>query len=351
MLRRALALTALVASANAQAVISIRSGVVHYFEGAVYLNDQPLEARLGKFASMADGTELRTEKGRAEVLLTPGVVLRLDQNSSVRMVSNSLADTRVELLAGSAMVDSGEPEPGTSVTLAYKDWQVRFPEKGVYRVDSQPARVSAREGVAEVTGADGNAVRVESGSDLPLNTALASEQSGFEPPSALDNWARGRADSIAADNQIAANIQDPATLSDPTLGRGDLGLAGLPPVDLGQYGFTTFPMLGLSPYTSAYSSLYPSQLGFYSLYLPGYTYRPSFLLMMPSALPSLVYSRPGYSTARPGVGLTPRAPLTLPRPIQGVTTYTTIRPATPVVRPAPATGVHPVAAPHVGGRR
>src|SRR5580698_8724783 len=86
--------------ADAQAVISTRSGLVHYFEGAVYLSGQPLESRLGKFASMANGAELRTENGRAEVLLTPGVVLRLDQNSSLRMLSNSLEDTRVEMLTG-----------------------------------------------------------------------------------------------------------------------------------------------------------------------------------------------------------------------------------------------------------
>ncbi len=63
---RVSALAVLLASgavcASAQAVISTRSGVVHYFEGAVFLSGQPLESRLGKFANMADGAELRTEK-------------------------------------------------------------------------------------------------------------------------------------------------------------------------------------------------------------------------------------------------------------------------------------------------
>ncbi len=72
------------------------------------------------------------------MLLTPGVVLRLDQNSSVRMLSNSLADTRVELLSGAAMLDAGEPVPGTQLTLLHKGRQIHFAQAGLYRLDSAP---------------------------------------------------------------------------------------------------------------------------------------------------------------------------------------------------------------------
>ena len=113
-------LTAAIALAlpvNAQSVISTHSGVIHFFEGAVYVGDRPLESHLGRFPSVPQGAELRTEEGRAEVLLTPGVFLRIGDRSSIRMVANDLADTQVELQAGSAIVDSGEPNSGTSVTL------------------------------------------------------------------------------------------------------------------------------------------------------------------------------------------------------------------------------------------
>ena len=65
--------TVLALPAEGQSVISTRSGVVHFFEGAVYLGDVPLAPHLGKFPRMAEGSELRTAQGRAEVLLTPGV--------------------------------------------------------------------------------------------------------------------------------------------------------------------------------------------------------------------------------------------------------------------------------------
>ena len=41
--------------ARSQAVISARSGVVHFFEGAVSVAGQPLEARLGTFTSIPEG--------------------------------------------------------------------------------------------------------------------------------------------------------------------------------------------------------------------------------------------------------------------------------------------------------
>src|ERR1700735_3738192 len=68
-----LALTPLVGlPASAQSVISAHSGLIHFSEGSVYLDDQRVEQKTGKFGQMNNGSELRTEEGRAEVLLTPG---------------------------------------------------------------------------------------------------------------------------------------------------------------------------------------------------------------------------------------------------------------------------------------
>src|SRR5215469_15643424 len=90
------------ARSDAQSVISARSGVIHFFEGTVYLGDQRLERQIGRFPMLPDGGELRTEQGRAEVLLTPGVFLRMADNSAVRLLTSDLEDTHVELIGGSA---------------------------------------------------------------------------------------------------------------------------------------------------------------------------------------------------------------------------------------------------------
>jgi hypothetical protein len=309
--------------ADGQSVVSTRSGVVHFFEGAVYLGDQPLEPHLGRFPSMAKGAELRTEQGRAEVLLTPAVFLRMSERSAIRMVANDLTDTRVELLAGSAIVDSEELSSGTSVTLIYKDWNVHFLQKGVYRIDSEPPRLWVRQGEAEVSaGVTGGRVSVKHGMDLPFAAVLVPERSIDEPFDALSNWANGRNQSISADNAIAANIQDPASMNTMSFALD---------------GLTYFPMLGVSPVGAGLSSLYNSlgtiQPGFNSIYFPGYTYRPLFLGLVPGGF----RSRVGVS---PGVGAGIASPRT-PSPV---------RPGPPPRlapgRPAPHGGVH-----GVGGAR
>src|SRR5579885_3579285 len=87
----------------AQQAISARSGMVHYVEGKVFAGDQPVEGKFGNFPQVQEKQVLRTEEGRAEILLTPGVFARVGENSSFRMITNRLIDTRLELLKGTAI--------------------------------------------------------------------------------------------------------------------------------------------------------------------------------------------------------------------------------------------------------
>jgi len=123
-------------SLNAQYMISARSGVVHYVEGKAYLNDTPVEPKFGKFPEIKEDQELRTGEGRAEVLLTPGVFLRMSENSSIRMLSTRLTDTRVEILTGSAMVECDDSPKDNAVRLFYKDASMLLVKHGLYRLDA-----------------------------------------------------------------------------------------------------------------------------------------------------------------------------------------------------------------------
>src|SRR5215831_7674272 len=288
--------TALALPAAGQSVISARSGVIHFFEGSVYWRDQPLEPHPGKFQILAQGDELRTAQGSAEVLLTPGVLLRIGENSAIRMVANNLADTRVELLAGSAIIGSDEPTANTSVTLICRKWKVHFLQEGTYRIDSEPPRLWVDRGRAEVSAeATAAPVSVAQGMDLPFAAVLVPEPSINEPADALSNWSKGRSESIAADNAIAAEISDDPTSPDQS--------------DLGPGVLTYFPLLGLSSLSlglsSPYSSFAPYQPGFNSIYLPGYTYQPFILGLW-------VGGRGGFPYAPLGVAISPRSGKPLP---------------------------------------
>jgi hypothetical protein len=344
--------TLLTLPADGQSVISTRSGTVHFFEGAVYLGDQRLEYHPGKFSSVPEGGELRTAEGRAEVLLTPQVFIRIGDRSAIRMRANKLSDTRVELLAGSAVVDVSEPSSDTSVTLIYRNWSVRFLQQGVYRIDSDPPRLWVLQGKAEVS-ADPNQkpISVGQGMYLPFAPVLLTERSIDPPDDALSTWAEGRQQSISADNTIAANIQDPASLnisnSDPD-------------------SFTYFPMLGLTSLGSGLSSPYDSsvlyQPGFNSIYLPGYTYLPLFLGLGARGFPASLPSFPPHGLpSHPGVSSS-RIPRAAPFPVGPV--YPRLMPLPPVpahptipVRSAPGGGIHggvhsaPSGGAHVGVHR
>jgi len=211
-------LAALSVPANCQSVISTYSGVIHFFEGSVYLGDQPLVPHPGKFTTVPKGAELRTAEGRAELLLTPTVFLRVGEKSAIRMLRNELSNTQIELLAGSAIVDSAEPTRGTSVTLRYRNWSLRILEQGMYRIDADTGRLWVLKGKVQVSGGiDQRGLSIEQGMHLRFAAALVPDRSVDQPRDAFSTWVEGRQQAVAADNAVVASTVDPASIPDPAL--------------------------------------------------------------------------------------------------------------------------------------
>ncbi len=189
--------------AAAQEVISAHSGIVHFSEGAVFIDDQPLDRKFATFPAIKQDSTLRTEKGRAEVLLTPGVFLRLDENTAIRMRSNSLTDTRVEFLHGAAIVDSLDAPTASPVLLIYKNCQVRFPKQGVYRLDSDTELLQAYSGRAEVTQ-DGKLSHLDDSHLFFFSLGMQTDKVNEGTEDEFYDWARARNETITAENQLAA---------------------------------------------------------------------------------------------------------------------------------------------------
>ncbi len=193
-----------VPAASAQPVISAKSGVVAYQEGQVALDGQPLEALITHFADVKENGVLETEEGRAEILLNPGVVLRLGENSSLKMITNRLIDTRVELVRGSAVLDAIEVGKDTSVTVVVANAAVTLPKAGIYRFDTEPATVKVFKGSADVE-MGGQFVPVVAGRMLSLADASAKpEKFDTENTDALDRWSHRRSEYMAMANVSAA---------------------------------------------------------------------------------------------------------------------------------------------------
>ena len=334
-----------------QEVVSARAGMVHFTEGQVFLDDHQLDRKSGSFPSIKEGSTLRTERGRAEVLLTPGAFARLDENSSLRMVSTELADTRLVFLSGSVILDLTEARSNDTISVTYKDSRARFPKKGVYRLDADTGVLQVYSGEAEVTY-DGKQTKVDDSHLFFCWLGLETSKLGNGTEDEFYDWASDRNQVISDENQLAQDTgADPgdADLS------SQLGPGGVP--YLGPPGGGTTPNLTLPsvpysvyPYStnSTGSSLYNPFLGF------------AGTAGIPFAYPVLVFARP-YRPARSqwphsgngtvwhpiGVGsssVLPRLPIgvTVPRTVGG------FHPSAPrvgvgtVARPSVSVGVHAV---------
>jgi hypothetical protein len=126
-------LTSLVAvRASAQSVSATKAAFVHV-EGSVYLDDKRVQP-LVELPTIAENSLIRTEGGRAEVLLAPGVTLRLAENSSIRMIADRANGTQIEVLSGQAAVLTGAGE--TRLTVVCED-TVTLSRSGAYQFDNR----------------------------------------------------------------------------------------------------------------------------------------------------------------------------------------------------------------------
>ncbi|MGO9894820.1 MAG: FecR domain-containing protein [Bryobacteraceae bacterium] len=198
-------LGALVATAQTRPVA--RPGSVNYVEGLVTLNGQPVDRNAIGSREMAAGQVLATTDGKAEVLLTPGVFLRLDSNSAVRMVSPDLADTVVELMNGRAMVEADFVAKENHIEIDTKGSQVVLEKNGLYEVNADKATVSTFDGKATVI-VDERHVDVGRGRVLALVNNPKWRTQGFDrnATDSLYAWSRLRSHYMAQASAESARM-------------------------------------------------------------------------------------------------------------------------------------------------
>lgn len=159
----------------AQAVISARSGMVNFVEGRVQLAGQPVKLDGAIFPEVKVGQTFSTQAGHAEILLTPGVFLRLDKNTSVRMISSKLTDTQVEILKGSALVEADEILKDNRIAMKMGDSQTLLLKTGLYHFNADAGQVRTFSGKALVSDAS-NSIQLKGGRTLLVDSTLAPDK-------------------------------------------------------------------------------------------------------------------------------------------------------------------------------
>jgi hypothetical protein len=277
-----LSLATLCAPAFGQSANPAVPGTLNYVEGQAAIDGQAVTQRSVGQAAIEPGQSISTGVGKAEILLTPGIFLRLDDHSAVTMVSPSLTDTVVKLDSGRAAVEVDQLYKQNEIVIAQPGGQSQLLKNGLYEFNASTQTMRVFDGRAAVFEGSqpmgmlggqlsGHAVDVKAGHELALNGEPAKEVSfnkdQTKSTDELYNWSSLRSEYLGE-----ANVN---------LGYTYGAYQGFAPGwfwDAGLYGYTWLP--GGGPFFS------PFGYGFYS---PAYLYRGG-----------AIYGRYGYGSAYRG---------------------------------------------------
>ncbi len=198
--------TAMYATPQAYTV-SARPGAINYIEGNAFVDGQPIsEKTLGQKFLNANDT-LSTDVGKAEIALTPGVWVRIGDNSEVRLVSPSLTDTQVQVDRGEAMVEVAELVKDNRIQILDQGSSTTLQKTGLYRFTADgPPTAAVIDGKADVFYGD-RSVELGKGHETVIGSNLKREKFDSKKEDDLYAWSNVRSEyDAAASYQTARNV-------------------------------------------------------------------------------------------------------------------------------------------------
>lgn len=184
-------------------------GTLNYVEGQANIGSDTLNAGSLGSTTLEPGQTLDTGNGKAEILLTPGVFLRVGSNSAVKMISPDLTRTQVQLDQGRAMVEVSEIHDQNHLLVREDGINTQLVKKGLYEFDANNQEVLVFDGKAQVQDGD-RTVSVKGGKKLDLNDTGKLKAHSFNKDeyeqSDLYQWSRLRSSYLAEANVDAARV-------------------------------------------------------------------------------------------------------------------------------------------------
>ena len=177
-------------------------GTINYIEGQALVGGQALGEKSVGTTKLAASQSLSTQDGRVEILLTPGIFFRVDDNSSVRMISPGLADTVLALDKGRAMVEVADIRPENNIRVNEGGESTRLLKAGLYDFDADRGQIRVFDGKAFVQ-AGGRQIEVKSGRQLNFDATGKLKPGKFDKNAYTDDfyrWASLRSSYLAEAN-------------------------------------------------------------------------------------------------------------------------------------------------------
>jgi hypothetical protein len=186
-----LAILILAGVTGAQTLVSVKSGVVQFIYGDVFLEGKRLQFPADRNILMDNEQLLNTKNGMAEVLLSPAAYLRLGKDSSVRLQNNELDRTQLDLEKGSVLIEVVTEIEGNRTLIRIAGSNVEIDQSGLYRLDADPGELRVYRGEA-VVGKQGKTSVVKSGGIIYLNRLMRQEKFDVNSSDSLHQWAARR---------------------------------------------------------------------------------------------------------------------------------------------------------------
>lgn len=131
-----------------------RPGTINYVEGQASLEGRQVSSKSVGQTELQAGQYLSTANGKVEVLLTPGVFLRLGADSTVKMVTPDLTHTEVLLERGRAEVEADHLYSQNRILIDQKGGQTQIVKNGLYEFNADDNTVRTFDGKAVVYPGD-----------------------------------------------------------------------------------------------------------------------------------------------------------------------------------------------------
>ena len=159
-------------------------GSLQFVQGQANIDGQPIDSssNTSSHRQLHDGETLATANGSADVLLAPGALLRIGQDTTVSMVTASPARTEVRLGQGQANISVNLVHKDSLLLLDMPNGQTQVLSRGLYTFNAATNTVRVFNGEAEVfrgadTSADVKPVKLKESHEIILGGDRAKPES------------------------------------------------------------------------------------------------------------------------------------------------------------------------------
>ncbi len=249
-----LSLATLSASALAQNVDPASPGTINYVEGSASIQGRQLNGNSLGHEALERGQSLATTDGKVEVLLTPGIFLRLDKDTTIQMVSPDLTHTEINLERGRADIEVDQIFTQNHILIDQQRGETQLLKNGLYAFNADTGTVAVFNGEASIFPGDDlpstvKPITLKADRELALNSDAFKPQK-FNKDQAEDdlyNWSSLRSQYLGQANvDLASDYAGSAGFNPGWYWAGD------------PYGYTWLPGSGLfwSPFGYGFYSPY-----------------------------------------------------------------------------------------------